>query len=674
MKQFTTQQLILLRQRVSEQPEILELLIADNAVVLNNPVRVPETALATWNLYYYCPEHAVRLVWDRDNPTSHCCPIDGKRFSGEPYDGAWWRELNGLNAKACHQLGLLWQLTGESHYLDKVSELLMRYAEFYPGYAIHGGIPYNGPGKMNAQTLCEANCLLDFTLGYDCISEALNTEQREYITTRLLREGAQFLMAHRTAQLHNHEVKIGCAVGVLGFVLEDESLLEFALNQPYGLRYQLEHGLFEEGLWFEGSIHYHFYALQGFLAFEKMAIGTRWSLLDEPYYRKMLSFPLTLLMPDGSFPRINDCIYGQEKLDHSYLYEFAWHYYQDPQYAAALKAINQRKPHPHLDTFLYTTPLPEQVPELIPTSHLHAPDCGLTIWRDAQKKRALLVKHSPYGGEHDHYDRLNIVLFNGAEEILPDLGTTGYGAPMHYAYYKNSATHNTITVNQTNQPPAIPVVQQYHESDAFCWLDTQVDWRQTPPELDSHTRVQWDSEAWKDVRFRRRLLWLDNVLIDISCVQNPHNQQIDWTLHLQGKTLDVEGEPAIFSTHGPLAIMHDAHVVQLTNSQPRHFSTAQSGQALWLYGQAELWQGNAPDNPAVQDLSYLVLRSKEQNPEFVCVWDFDTQQPITDMQVTPDTNGIRIFLKRGEMTLVVDVAEDCTVLPHLKTVHIPFQD
>ncbi|HEY3588752.1 MAG TPA: alginate lyase, partial [Buttiauxella sp.] len=159
---------------------------------------------------------------------------------------------------------------------------------------------------------------------------------------------------------------------------------------------------------------------------------------------------------------------------------------------------------------------------------------------------------------------------------------------------------------------------------------------------------------------------------DISSVQNPHRQQIDWTLHLQGKTLDVEGVPAIFSTHGPLAIMHDARVVQLNNSQPRHFSTAHSGQALWLHGQAELWQGNAPDNPAVQDLSYLVLRSQEQSPEFVCVWDFDTQQPITEMQVTPDTNGILILLKRSEMTLVVDVAEDYAVLPHLKTWHIPF--
>ena len=67
------------------------------------------------------------------------------------------------------------------------------------------------------------------------------------------------------------------------------------------------------------------------------------------------------------------------------------------------------------------------------------------------------------------------------EEILPDLGTTGYGARMHYAYYKNSATHNTLTVNQANQPPAIPQVQRYHQDEEYCWLDVEVNWQQSPP-------------------------------------------------------------------------------------------------------------------------------------------------------------------------------------------------
>lgn len=665
MKQFTTQQLILLKKRAAQQPQVIEHLKAQNAVVLNSPVQVPETAIATWNLYYFCPDHGVRLVWDRDCATRHRCPVDGRLFSGEPYDGAWWREMNGLNAKACHQLGLLWQLTGAAEYRDKVVAILTAYAAFYPDYQVHGNIPYNGPGKMNAQTLCEANCLLDFALGFDYIAETLPPEQRDDIASRLLRCGAEFLVAHRTPQLHNHEVKIGSAIGVLGFILQDEALLEFAVNQPYGLRYQLEHGLFDEGLWFEGSIHYHFYALQGFLAFEKLAKGSRWSLLDASFYRKMLSFPLQLLMPDGSFPRINDCIYGQEKLDHSDVYEFAWYCYRDEIYAAALQAMYRDTPRANIDALLYGTDLPSRPLEVIPQQHLHAPSCGLTIWRNPAKRRALLVKHTPYGGEHDHYDRLSLILFNQGKEILPDLGTTGYGARMHYAYYKNSATHNTLAVNQTNQPPAVPQVLHYHEAEAFCWLDTEVDWRQAPPVLDSHTRVEWDSQAYRDVRFRRRLLWLEGALVDISSIANPHQQQLDWTLHLPGKALDATGDSAPFSQHGPLAIMHDARVTPLLNSQPRHFAVSRDGQALWLHGDAMLWQGSAPANPAVSDLSYLTLRSHQPGAEFICVWDFDNKRPLTDMQVKRDSSSLRIQMRRSEFTLIVEVNDDASQLPQI---------
>lgn len=671
MKQFTTQHLIVLRERAALQPEVINQIIADNTVVLDSPAQVPETAIATWNLYYFCPDHGVRLVWDRYSSTVHRCAVDGHLFTGEPYDGAWWREMNGLNARACHQLGLLWQLTGDTQYLDKVSELLLRYAAYYPSYETHGGIPYNGPGKMNAQTLCEANCLLDFALGYDFISEALSADNREYITSRLLRSGAEFLMAHRTAQLHNHEVKIGAAVAVIGFILEDESLLEFAVNEPYGLRYQLKHGLFEEGLWFEGSVHYHFYALQGFLTFEKFAKGTRWSLLDEPYYRKMLSFPLQLLMPDGNFPRINDCIFGQEKLSHSDIYEFAWSNYKDDAYAAALQAIYRHQARINIDVLLYGTDLPDASLELLPQSHLHARHSGLTIWRNPDKKRALLIKHTPYGGEHDHYDRLNLILFNNGKEILPDLGTTGYGAPMHYAYYKNSATHNTLTVNQSNQPPAVPEVLNYYEGEDFCWLDVEVNWQKAAPELDSHTRVQWDTQAWRDIRFRRRLLWLDNALIDISSIHNPWQQQLDWILHLQGKALDVEGESATFSKHGPLSVMHDARFTELTGSQPRHFALGCEGQALWLQGDATLWQGCAPANPAVEDLSYLALRCEQKDAEFVCAWDFDEREPISEMRVTQDISGVRIQLRRGTNTWLIDAAKDSSLLPQVKISHLP---
>ncbi|VTR30894.1 Alginate lyase [Serratia fonticola] len=55
MKQFTTQQLIALRDRAARQPLVIVHLLAENAVVLDTPLQVPATSVATWNLYYFLP-------------------------------------------------------------------------------------------------------------------------------------------------------------------------------------------------------------------------------------------------------------------------------------------------------------------------------------------------------------------------------------------------------------------------------------------------------------------------------------------------------------------------------------------------------------------------------------------------------------------------------------------
>lgn len=641
---------------------LIEQLVKNAQPILDVTVRIPQTGIASWNLYYFCPHHGVRLTWMPDSAHQHRCPVDGEVFSGEPWDSAWWREMNGRNASACQQLGLLWQITGETRYRDKVRTLLMGYADVYPGYEVHGNIPHNGPGKMNAQTLCEANCILDMALGYDFISESLNAAERQHICDNLLRCAATFLRAHRSPQIHNHEVKISAALGVLGFVLEDENLLEFAVHQPYGLRWQLENGLLAEGLWFEGSVHYHYYALQGFFAFEKLARGTRWSLIDGPWYPQMLSFPLSLLLPDGTFPRLNDCLAGQEKLHHRDLYEFAWFIWHEPLYAAVLQ-FTESEPDERETLLWRDQPLPEKTLELIPQQSLFAPGAGLTLWRRPQQRQAVLIKHSPWGGEHDHYDRLGLMLWQNDGWLLPDLGTTGYGAQMHYDYYKNSATHNTLTVNQSNQPPANPEVLNWHMGDDFLWLDTEVDWAKPAPELNSHTRVEWDANAWRDVRFRRRLLWLDDVLIDLSTVENPHRQQLDWTLHLAAQALDQSGEAQPFALSGPLREMKASTTTPLHGCQPRHFAHGGDTFALWLSGDGELWQGLAPDNPAISDLSYLVLRNHLPQARFVGVWDLAKKSPLTEVNVHHTPIGTQLTLWRGEQVTHVTLHDDPEQLP-----------
>lgn len=633
MKQFTAEQLAAARQNVS--PAILTGLIEGNHDVIKNDTLVPKTGCATWNHYFFCPEHSVRLLWDRHSPNKHRCPVDGAVFTGEPYDGAWWRWLNGLNAKASYELSVLWLLTGEIHYRDKVIDILMQYAKYYPDYQEHGGIPYNGPGKANAQTLCEANCHADFARGFDLIRSELTTEQDEYIASRLLRCGADFLIQHRSNQIHNHEVKISATVGIIGAVLEENAYLEFAVNSPYGLRYQLENALLPGGLWFEGSLHYHFYALEAFFAFEKLAKNSKFSLLDKPFYTDMLSLPMRLLMPDMSLPKVNDCVNGQEQLGHADIYEFAYFYYTKKEYGQWLSHLYQTRPRNHIDALFYGQPLPAKS-ILAPTTSEHHPGAGFTLIRNAPG-RTVCIKHGPYGGEHDHYDRLNLIVFNREKALFPDLGTTGYGAPLHYGYYKNSFSHNTLCVNGLNQPPAVPRILHYEATTDVTRLVTEVDWQAPAALPDSKTRVEWDETSYRGVVFRRSVQVTENLLIDRWDVENPHAQCVDAIYLIRGKA-----QPDVPQTEFSLCYpyVHQATQMPLNGQTDlRYQADPPVTISCFSLNNAHIIQAKGPDNPSTSEIDYLILRSHDTR----CCWVF-----VTDLS---GKSEVHIKMREGEIVV-----------------------
>ncbi len=635
MLQFTSQEIARIRAKVTD--ELIEKLISDNSDVLNSDTLVPPDARATWNLYYFCPEHGVRLHWDRNKPSEHACPVDGEVFTGEPYDGAWWRWLNTLNSKACYELGLLWQLTQEPKYFDKVKDILLQYAHYYPDYQVHGGIPYNGPGKANAQTLCEANCHLDFARGYDFISDELSDNDRYLIEERLLREGAMFLIEHRTDQLHNHEMKINATIGIIGLLLNEKAYLEFALNSKYGLHDQLNQGCLGEGMWFEGSIHYHYYALQALLAYEKVAWTTEYSVSNNPNLKKMLEFPLKLLMTEKQFPRLNDCIAGQEALSHVHIFEFANKLFPKDVFSKALNTIYCTMSRNNLEALLYGDDA-YSATESLSCHSLHAPEAGYTLGYDPESENSYLLKHAPYGGEHDHYDRLGLIIVRNGQEILPDLGTTGYGACLHKQYYKNSSTHNTLVVNQVNQPPINPIVHMYLEQEGYQFVDTEVDWGDELAKVDSHTIEEWDTEAYANITFRRCTLWLGDALIELNTVNNPGSQRLDLTYHVRGQHQLTPGWTAVENTlPGPLSIMKNCHERKGVCEQSLKYGIeGQSDykQTVLTDIGCDLLVGNAPDNPATNDLAYLLVTSQSSVLNTLVLHDLSqsSEYQITDVQ------------------------------------------
>ncbi|MEG0216449.1 MAG: heparinase II/III family protein, partial [Hungatella sp.] len=394
----------------------------------------------------------------------HVCPHCKTVYTGEPYDSTWWGQINRRNYTACYDLGLLYLVSQKAAYARKAADIMLEYAKYYKDYEVHGDIPYNGPGKAQAQTLDEAHLIRTFAETYDLIADILSDEEKNRICSQLLVPGMEFLKEHRNNQIHNHEVITDSAIAVVGILLDLKDDIQFALYEPYGLLYQLTHGVTQERMWFEGTFGYHFYALESFFSFEKFAIHTNYSQIHNPIYQEMLELVLNYVHPDDSLPMMNDMNYGHGVLKDQWLYEFAYREIKSNKILKILNKIYENQTRTNIDAFFYGVDFLPEATYHCKNYHTEIGYPGHSVLH-GKDGRYLLFKHDTYGGEHDHYDRLAISYLSHGERISPDLGTTGYGAVLHYDYYKNTGIHNCITIDEENQPPQACILKRFETSD-----------------------------------------------------------------------------------------------------------------------------------------------------------------------------------------------------------------
>lgn len=538
MIQFTKKQVEGFRNREAKTQEMIEWLLNETKIIREHDLVIPKTGRATWQLYYYCPDCSVRLEFDIDSPKSYRCPLCHKSFHGEPYEGAWWRWLNTFNYTGTYYLSLLYLLTGEKQYGERAKKIILTYAAYYPDYEVHGDIPYNNPGRANSQTLDEAIFLRYFAFSYDLIEDILSNENKEMIKKNLFRVGAEFLREYRKDQLHNHEVDVDSAMAVLGIILDDEEMIRHALYGRYGLYDQLEKGMLKDGFWFECSSCYHFFALMNFFMFEKFAVNTKWSNIQNPNYRKMVLFACKLLKSNYRIPLLNDCQIYQGDPDAYECFEFAYGQLKEQEMLAVLQHKYKNRPRCGIEAFFYgARVLPTEPVEAAMEDYHDENGSGLTVLH-RRNDQYLLIKHGPFGGEHDHYDKLEFSYAYEGKAVSTDLGTTGYGAHLHYDYYKNSITHNTIVLDEENQAPACGQVRRFTNNSDFSLIDVQVVWSKDYELPDSFVIRQWSSEAYEGAYFRRQMIFCDDFIVDLETVRCSENRTIDSSLHFSGVLLD----------------------------------------------------------------------------------------------------------------------------------------
>ena len=421
---------------------------------------------------YFCPDHAAELRFDPSTPHAHVCPVDGRVWSGSPFDEAWRFGANHLLAHGALQAALLWRLDGDARAADRAAAVLTGYAQRYPGYPLgthtsRGG----GRGKATYQSLDEANIVVPMARAYDLLRERLPPRDRDLIEGDLLKPAACHIRAQRFHEVHNIECWHHAALAAVGTAIGDDALVDEAIDGAFGFWRLLRDGL-ADGLWWECSSSYHFYAAHALTTLAAAVAAASPECARAEELRHMYTAPLAISMPDGRLPATNDCwFFSSLRGDVCHgvpparaLYEVAAGWFGDSDFHAVLAENYRGQPRDSMEALLYG---PEKVQAAGPgagdagsdgTGSVSLPDIGLSVLRQRHApgppESWVLLKHGPPGGGHGHPDKLALSLYAAGEAVSPDLGSPGYGVPLHRSWYRQSFSHNTVILDRRSQPPA----------------------------------------------------------------------------------------------------------------------------------------------------------------------------------------------------------------------------
>ncbi len=632
---------------------------ADRWLALPSPL--PEGSPGLYH-DYFCPGHGAPLRYDPSRPRDHLCPEDHRVWRGSKLDAYWVNVTIRNQLQSAVHCGLAWRFTGREEYACAAAGVLLRCAEHYRDRVLQ-----KSPPRWMAQSLDEATYILDAVRVFELVfgSPALPAQAARRVKEDYLLPTARFIAGERRA-IHNIDSWFNAAVLAIGAVTGDDSLIKFAVEggreSRHGLRDQLREGVSADGFWREGSLGYHYYTLssvvEALIAARRLGID----LSEEREKAKtMFLAPLTVADSRWVIPPTND---GQPIS----LVRFASNYEagaglfpEEPALAAFLSTSysQSRGQRSGIHAIFYgPDTLPEGRAPALRSRAFESSGFGVLRTRTPHPPGGevyLLLDFGPYGGHHDHPDKL-AVSFHALNRVLaPDTGTAGYSLALNSSWYRQTLSHNTLVVDRVSQRPASGKLLSFRGEGPLQHV------------------IASAGDAYPGTDWTRGVFLADEghvVILDRIAVKKPERSEsehlFDWVWHGYGKLevgeLDLAPltERGIFGetdgyeipqelragkAAGPIAARWE--IRPDTPTQPSDKKPRTSGSVhLWLYaeGDLEVFSASAPGNPARDRLPLIVARRRGREALFRAVLEaIPDGKERTIRRVEPSAAGLRII-------------------------------
>lgn len=386
---------------------------------------------------------------------------------------------NYMDALAC---AVSYHISGDTTYGGYVRDLLLAYTALYEDLPIHPDhVPGHAAGKIFWQNLNDCVWQVYMIQAYDCVYDMLTPAQRSNIETHLFTPIVHFLMVDNKAvfdQIHNHGTWNDAAVGLTGYVMGRKDLVNKAiygsnLDSKTGFLAQINTLFSPDGYYTEGP-YYQRYALMPFMVFA-MAIQQYQPDVQIFKYRdsllnKSVNTCLQLSYNKHLFPfndDIKDKTYVTEEL--VYGVDIAYNYgHQNPgllqiaqdQKALLVSGLGLRM----AQDIAQGKTTPYDFKSAWYNDGADGKKGGIGVLRHNNKAAktnfAAAIKATSLGMGHGHFDKLNLLVYDNQQEIIPDYGSVRYiniaskeggrYLPENNSWAKQTIAHNTVTVDQTS--------------------------------------------------------------------------------------------------------------------------------------------------------------------------------------------------------------------------------
>jgi len=232
----------------------------------------------------------------------------------------------------------------------------------------------------------------------------------------------------------------------------DEGLVQRAFYGKYGVLDQLRRGVTADGMWYEGSVHYHFYSLQPLCNLLLVCQWRGFEVPELPQIRstveKMCEYPLRILFRGGQFPNPNDAHPVLRLDNYASQYECASALFDNDLIRQACGALygdgsedggvwrllfNRRPRRESIEAF----------------GSVNNADAYTAMLRSRDTE--VFIKYGTLTRLHVHPDIMNIELAFDGEVVAADLGTGGYGSFLFAQWQRLTTSHNTVAVDMNSQ-------------------------------------------------------------------------------------------------------------------------------------------------------------------------------------------------------------------------------